>query len=144
MGKRWAFNASGFNQFGLYHDDCLYENDDVKEALTRLPAHLLDERAFRLQRAMQCSVQKTVLPKDQWPTYEEDREKGRYLTALLERSSGRGRSRRTGPSRPRQMPSLCIVVTCRIHYEIYLNKDDVLKKRQKDKKRKRQKDKKTK
>ena len=46
--------------------------------------HLLDERAFRLQRAMQCSVQKTVLPKDQWPTYEEDREKGRYLTALLE------------------------------------------------------------
>merc|ERR1712025_272872 len=78
--KRWAFNASGFNQFGLYHDDCLYENDDVKEALRRLPAHLLDERAFRLQRAMQCSVQKTVLPKDQWPTYEEDR----YLTALLE------------------------------------------------------------
>ena len=46
--------------------------------------HLLDERAFRLQRAMQCSVQKTVLPKDQWPTYEEDREKGRYLTPLLE------------------------------------------------------------
>ena len=33
---------------------------------------------------MQCSVQKTVLPKDQWPTYEEDREKGRYLTPLLE------------------------------------------------------------
>merc|ERR1711902_271689 len=82
--KRWAYNASGFNQFGLYHDDCLYENDDVKEALRRLPGHLLDERAFRLQRAMQCSVQKTVLPKDQWPTYEEDREKGRYLTALLE------------------------------------------------------------
>ena len=31
------FSASGFNQFGLYHDDCLYENDDVKEALRRLP-----------------------------------------------------------------------------------------------------------
>ena len=30
-------SASGFNQFGLYHDDCLYENDDVKEALRRLP-----------------------------------------------------------------------------------------------------------
>ena len=39
--------------------------------------HLLDERAFRIQRAVQCSVQKTVLPKDQWPTYDEDREKGR-------------------------------------------------------------------
>ena len=32
------YSASGFNQFGLYHDDCLYENDDVKEALRRLPA----------------------------------------------------------------------------------------------------------
>ena len=31
-------SASGFNQFGLYHDDCRYENDDVKEALRRLPA----------------------------------------------------------------------------------------------------------
>merc|ERR1711953_228542 len=82
--KRWAFNASGFNQFGLYHDDCLYENDDVKEALKRVPAHLLDERAFRIQRAVQCSVQKTVLPKDQWPTYDEDREKGRYLQPYLE------------------------------------------------------------
>ena len=33
----YIFSASGFNQFGLYHDDCLYENDDVKEALRRLP-----------------------------------------------------------------------------------------------------------
>ena len=33
---------------------------------------------------MQCSVQKTVLPKDQWPSYEEDREKGRYLQPYLE------------------------------------------------------------
>ena len=46
--------------------------------------HLLDERAFRIQRAVQCSVQKTVLPKDQWPTYEEDREKGRYLQPYLD------------------------------------------------------------
>ena len=41
--------------------------------------HLIDERAFRIQRAVQCSVQKTVLPKDQWPTYDEDREKGRLV-----------------------------------------------------------------
>jgi len=26
---------------------------------------------------------KTVLPKDQWPSYEEDREHGRYLTPYL-------------------------------------------------------------
>ena len=28
--KKWAFSASGFNQYGLYRDDCLYETDDVK------------------------------------------------------------------------------------------------------------------
>jgi len=81
--KKWAFEASGFNQYGLYHDDALNESDDVKEALRRLPQHLLDERAFRIQRAVQCSMMKTVLPKDQWPTYEEDRANGRYLTPYL-------------------------------------------------------------
>ena len=40
---------------------------------------LLDGRAFRIQRALQCSMLKTVLPKDQWPTYEEDRERGRCI-----------------------------------------------------------------
>ena len=78
----------------MYHDDVLYENPDVKEALKRvsqvciamprypnlthtIPQTQLDERAFRIQRAVQCSVMKTVLPKDQWPTFEEDREHGR-------------------------------------------------------------------
>ena len=31
------FSASGFNQFGLYHDDALQETPEVKEALSRLP-----------------------------------------------------------------------------------------------------------
>ena len=31
------FSAAGFNQYGLYHDDALYENADVKEALARAP-----------------------------------------------------------------------------------------------------------
>merc|ERR1712083_133160 len=81
--KRWTFNASGFNQFGPYHDDALQETPEVKEALSRLPQDLLDGRAFRIQRALHCAMLKTVLPKDQWPTYEEDREKGRYLTPYL-------------------------------------------------------------
>jgi ubiquinol-cytochrome c reductase subunit 7 len=81
--KRFAFNASGFNQFGLYHDDALYENEDVIEALNRLPQTVLDERSFRIQRAVNCSMLKTVLPKDQWPTYDEDRAKGRYLQPYL-------------------------------------------------------------
>ena len=63
----------------------LFENSDPPiSAILRTTIHkylwqdLLDGRAFRIQRALQCSMLKTVLPKDQWPTYEEDREKGRY------------------------------------------------------------------
>merc|ERR1711908_55147 len=89
--KKWVFKAAGFNQYGLYHDDALYENADVKEALKRVPQHHLDERAFRIQRAVQCSVMKTVLPKDQWPTYEEDRQKG-TCSHILMRLSEKERS----------------------------------------------------
>ena len=35
--KAKIFSASGFNQFGLYHDDALQETPEVKEALSRLP-----------------------------------------------------------------------------------------------------------
>lgn len=57
---------------GLHRDDVLYENDDVKEAIRRLPAHLNDERNYRMIRALNLSMTKTILPKDQWTKYEED------------------------------------------------------------------------
>merc|ERR1712198_358092 len=81
--KRWAFRASGYNQYGLYHDDCLHVDNDVKEAIGRLPQRLQDDRHWRMQVAFQLSVQKTILPKEQWVSYEEDREKGRYLQPFL-------------------------------------------------------------
>lgn len=56
---------------GLHHDDVLQENDDVKEALRRLPAHKVDERSFRIIRAMQLSIQKINLPKEEWVKFEE-------------------------------------------------------------------------
>ena len=31
-----------------------------------------DERAFRIQRALHYSMLKTILPKEDWVTYEED------------------------------------------------------------------------
>ena len=31
--KKWAFNASGFNQYGLYRDDVLYVTDEGKVLL---------------------------------------------------------------------------------------------------------------
>ncbi|XP_069960835.1 cytochrome b-c1 complex subunit 7 isoform X2 [Cherax quadricarinatus] len=81
--KRYTFKASGFNQLGLYHDDCLRETPDVAEALRRLPQSVIDERHYRMQLAFQLSVTKSILPKEQWISYEEDREKGRYLQPYL-------------------------------------------------------------
>ncbi|XP_017492665.1 PREDICTED: cytochrome b-c1 complex subunit 7 [Rhagoletis zephyria] len=71
LGK-WAYNLSGFNQYGLHRDDCLYENEDVKEAIRRLPRKLYDERNYRIMRALHLSMTKTLLPKEQWTKYEED------------------------------------------------------------------------
>ena len=38
---------------------------------------------YRIQRALQLSLQKVVLPKDEWVSFEEDKEKGRYLHPYL-------------------------------------------------------------
>lgn len=70
--KRLAYNMSNFNKLGLMRDDCLYEDDDVKEALRRLPENVLNERNYRIVRAVQLNIQHSVLPKEQWTKYEED------------------------------------------------------------------------
>lgn len=53
-------------------DDVLYEDEDVKEALKRLPTKVLDERNYRILRAVQLDIQKSILPKEQWTKLEED------------------------------------------------------------------------
>lgn len=52
-------------------DDTFYEDDDVKEALKRLPEDLYNERMFRIKRALDLSLKHQILPKDQWVKYEE-------------------------------------------------------------------------
>jgi ubiquinol-cytochrome c reductase subunit 7 len=82
--RKWMYDLSGFNQYGLYHNDIYIETEEVGEALRRLPKDLQDQRTFRMYRATQLYIQKTRLPKDQWPTYDEDLEHGRYLDQLIE------------------------------------------------------------
>lgn len=53
------------------HDDVLYETPDVEEAIRRLPAKVIDDRNFRILRAIQLSGQKKILPKAEWTKYEE-------------------------------------------------------------------------
>ncbi|XP_053105854.1 cytochrome b-c1 complex subunit 7 isoform X1 [Hemicordylus capensis] len=58
---------------GLMRDDTLYEDEDVKEALKRLPEDMRNERLFRIKRALDLSMRQQILPKDQWVKYEEDK-----------------------------------------------------------------------
>ncbi|KAL3287423.1 hypothetical protein HHI36_001895 [Cryptolaemus montrouzieri] len=80
--QRFCYNISGFNKYGLWRDDLLDEdNSDVKEALKRLDEKLVDERNFRILRAVQLSLQKDILPKANWTKLEDDK---LYLTPLVE------------------------------------------------------------
>ncbi|MBN3310775.1 cytochrome b-c1 complex subunit 7 [Amia ocellicauda] len=70
--RKWYYNAAGFNKLGLMRDDTIYEDEDVKEALKRLPENTSNDRTFRIKRALDLSMKQQILPKDQWTKYEED------------------------------------------------------------------------
>jgi len=78
------FGLRGYNQFGLYKDDILNPTVTVKKACERLPPDQLDARNYRISRALQLQVEKTVLPKDQWVTYEDDSKNGEYLQPYID------------------------------------------------------------
>ncbi|KAI4565954.1 hypothetical protein MJT46_009329 [Ovis ammon polii x Ovis aries] len=69
--RKWYYNAAGFNKLGLMRDDTIHENDDVKEAIRRLPENLYNDRVFRIKRALDLSMRQQILPKEQWTKYEE-------------------------------------------------------------------------
>uniref|UniRef100_F6Z0Q3 Cytochrome b-c1 complex subunit 7 n=1 Tax=Equus caballus TaxID=9796 RepID=F6Z0Q3_HORSE len=52
-------------------DDTIHENDDVKEAIRRLPENLYNDRVFRIKRALDLTMRQQILPKEQWTKYEE-------------------------------------------------------------------------
>ncbi|XP_059021961.1 cytochrome b-c1 complex subunit 7 isoform X1 [Mustela lutreola] len=71
--RKWYYNAAGFNKLGLMRDDTIHENDDVKEAIRRLPENLYNDRMFRIKRALDLTMRHQILPKEQWTKYEEDK-----------------------------------------------------------------------
>ncbi|TKC38037.1 hypothetical protein EI555_001703, partial [Monodon monoceros] len=40
---KWYYNVVGFSKLGLMRDDTIYENDDVKEAIRKLPENLYND-----------------------------------------------------------------------------------------------------
>lgn len=79
--KKIVYNLSGMNKYGLLRDDLQdYTKPEVQEALRRLPEHVIDERNYRIMRAMQLSIENEVLPKAQWTKFEDDK---LYLTPII-------------------------------------------------------------
>ncbi|XP_037549685.1 cytochrome b-c1 complex subunit 7 [Nematolebias whitei] len=66
------YNLCGFNKLGLMYNDTFYEDQDVKEALKRLPEDVYNERLFRITRAMHLSMKHRILPKEEWTKYEKE------------------------------------------------------------------------
>lgn len=79
--QKVAYNLAGFNKLGLWRDDLLHEDEDVSDALKRLPQNVIDERNYRMLRATQLSLSHTILPKEQWTKLEDDK---LYLTPVVE------------------------------------------------------------
>ena len=82
--RKWYYNAAGFNKLGFMRDDTIYENDNVKEAIRRLPENLYKDRVVRSQRALDLSMRQQILPKEQRTKYEEDKfYLGLYLKEVI-------------------------------------------------------------
>ncbi|ELK08659.1 mTERF domain-containing protein 1, mitochondrial [Pteropus alecto] len=71
--RKWYYNAAGFNKLGLMRDDTIHVDDDVKEAIRRLPENVYNDRVFRIKRALDLTMRQQILPKEQWTKYEEDK-----------------------------------------------------------------------
>merc|ERR1719197_174882 len=69
----WLIKTSGYREYGLKAEDLIREEaPGVTEALRRMPQEYLDERFFRLKRAMNLELKYATLPKEQWTTEAED------------------------------------------------------------------------
>ncbi|XP_042120649.1 cytochrome b-c1 complex subunit 7 isoform X1 [Peromyscus maniculatus bairdii] len=81
--RKWYYNAAGFNKLGLMRDDTIYETEDVKEAIRRLPENIYNDRMFRIKRALDLTMRHQILPKEQWTKYEEVEQDKFYLEPYL-------------------------------------------------------------
>uniref|UniRef100_A0A8C3XBZ1 Cytochrome b-c1 complex subunit 7 n=1 Tax=Catagonus wagneri TaxID=51154 RepID=A0A8C3XBZ1_9CETA len=56
-----------------YRNDTIYEDDNVKEAIRRLPENLYNDRVFCIKRALDLTMRQQLSPKEQWTKYEEEK-----------------------------------------------------------------------
>merc|ERR1712026_415746 len=102
--KRWAFNASGFNQFGLYHDDCLYENEDVRKLLRESQGTCLTREPSVSRELCSAPCRRLSCPQISGPHTMRTGRREDTSSPTWKRLLEREQRRRTGTSRPRVLP----------------------------------------
>ncbi|KAF0853082.1 mitochondrial Complex III (CIII) ubiquinol:cytochrome c oxidoreductase Qcr7 [Andalucia godoyi] len=70
----------GYRKYGLKLDDLWVESRNVQTAINRLPETEIQDRAFRLKRAVDANFHNDYLPKEHWTKAEEDKP---YLLPLV-------------------------------------------------------------
>merc|ERR1711962_433833 len=74
---KWKYYKSYFPELGLRTDDTWlvagHYKPIIQEALRRIPKEEMDARNFRLARANQLVLQKSVLPREEWTDFDTDK-----------------------------------------------------------------------
>lgn len=52
-------------------DDIIYGNDDMKEAIRRVPEDFYNNRMFHIKRALELTTKQQIAPKEHQTKYEE-------------------------------------------------------------------------
>merc|ERR1719357_2310559 len=75
--RRWYYYQSWFPELGLLKDDIVMiagpHKPVIQEAIRRMPIEDQEARTWRIERANQLIMEKTVLPKEQWTEYDNDK-----------------------------------------------------------------------
>uniref|UniRef100_A0A5F9D4Z5 Cytochrome b-c1 complex subunit 7 n=1 Tax=Oryctolagus cuniculus TaxID=9986 RepID=A0A5F9D4Z5_RABIT len=76
LRSKWRGGLMLQHQVGgwmVFEDDTIHEDEDVKEAIRRLPENLYKDSMFHIKRALDLTMRHQILPKEQWTKYEEDK-----------------------------------------------------------------------
>lgn len=66
------YSLNGFQSVGLRREDLLNEDfPEIREAVRRLPEVERNLRHYRMKRALDLDLKRSILPRDQWTKPEE-------------------------------------------------------------------------
>merc|ERR1712071_528538 len=72
LSETFRWKTAHFCRYGLFTDDCFFDNPQILEAVRRMPKWQQDERMWRIARALDLAAKRNILPKEEWTTQESE------------------------------------------------------------------------